>query len=247
MKFIYRISVLMITVISAFAVPPNWGFGTTIVTYVGRNEITIGADSKMFTLASAHDNAVKIVVRENVAFANAGLRVDPDYNVDISQIALESLIGVDDLSVKFAKFENSVSNALVRVFGSRLGQQQNVAIFRKEFEGKPIVQTIFASFREGQPRTHLRFFVPNLGEEGVKIAVHRSACLTNCEGLHVCLGHFDVIDQFLAKNPDFWSKTKISDSIRSLIEMEIKANPAKVGPPIRILRLTPTGSSWLNE
>ena len=46
--------------------------------------------------------------------------------------------------------------------------------------------------------------------------------------------------------PEFW-RVGIVEGIRSLIELEIAAEPAHTGGPIDILRITKDGAEWIQR
>ena len=225
---------------------------TTIVVARTANEIVIGADSKV-TDAYGNDlnkRACKIRQIGNLFLAIEGLEVDRQTGFSVPDIANKALASKaltsasDRVSVLMGYL---VSGLLTEL--SHLKTHEPQIYFKKIEGGQLFLRIVVGGFENGRPLLFVRSFRAlqyNPGQIGV--AVIPDDCLDDCQGAVVTrfLGESDAIEGLPEETPDFW-KAGLNDGVRRLIETEIAARSEYVGPPIDIVRITPTGVQWIQK
>lgn len=224
---------------------------TTIVAVKTRKEIVIGADSKVTdTFGNAiGTTACKIVVSGKLAFGYAGFARDHKTGFDIRKIVLDALSAAS--SETLSRRVESATAKVVEALTEELRElKRNSEItYREKVEGKVFLRLIFAGFEKKRPALLLRRFRLGLLPDGsTGVVVSSADCGADCEGNYVTrfIGETDAIDGLPEDTRDFW-KTGLVPGVRRLVEVEIAARDAYVGPPIDIIRILPSRIVWVQK
>lgn len=116
--------------------------------------------------------------------------------------------------------------------------------FSAHYENNFASQVMFASF-DGVAHLHLRQFLSKTNETGtISVSVLRGDCPgSDCAPIqYVSIGAHTFADAELRNNPNLLSHP--ASAVDHLIETEIANDPALVGPPISIVKITNMGSDW---
>ena len=233
-----------------------WGaapaHATTIVVARTASEIVIGADSKVTDTFGNDLNRRACKIRQvgNLFVALEGLEIDRKTGFSVREISTAALqlrpaaSAAEKISILMGYL---VSGLLVEL--PYLKSHEPEAYFKKIEGGLLFLRVIVAGFENGRPLVFVRSFRAlqyNPGQIGV--AVIPDDCLADCKGQVVTrfLGESDAIDGLPEETPDFW-KAGLSDGVRRLIETEIAARGEYVGPPIDIVRISPSGAQWIQK
>jgi hypothetical protein len=219
--------------------------GTTVVGVASNSGIVLGADSKTYDVGGLPlSNTCKILVDRGVVFAHAGLMGNLATGVTIRSLAQNALSTKGSLQDRIATFEAAVREFLLDTT-KRVRSRRSV-LYREQFDGKPTVEAVFAWMQSGKPGLALRTFEPTVGpSDSIVIRVHRQDCWPECVGTHFFLGHFEEIDQHVEAHPRFSNEPRsLESAVRTLIQVEMAANPDHVGPPISIVMIDQQGVRW---
>lgn len=220
---------------------------TTIVAVKTRNEIVIGADSKVtdtFGNESAR-LACKIVQAGGVFFAYAGFARDSRRDFDVPAIAARALNRRPNLSI------TQKTKLLADAVGARLNaeipllKKTDFPTYREKIEGRIFLKIMVVGFERGVPVILVRQF--RLGQNNL-VAVTNDDCGASCRADYATrfLGETDAIDNLPEETPDFWN-AGLAAGVRRLVQTEIEARDQYVGAPIDILRITAKGAEWIQK
>jgi len=222
-------------------------YGTSIVVLADNDKVLIAADSKSLNYeegrVGAHTSC-KINVESNFVFASAGNtsvgskdRMYFDVNGLIRKISHESK-SVRETVDSFTK--NVKKPLAISINTLRRKDPQHLP-------PGPALSTVFITFENGQPIVYLRNFHVRFEQEKVLVDVQSSNNTPSANGhLKLFIGVNEEMTSYDARHPD-WAVVDAVEGIKHLINLEIKAHPDKVGPPIDIYLLRVNGGQWLQE
>lgn len=224
---------------------------TTIVAVKTKNEIVIGADSKV---TDTFGNALpvetcKIVQAGNVFFTYAGFARNNETGFSIPQIAKAALESKPKAKMS-EKIEILTKTVVEKLDAEILVlREKSFPTYREKIEGKIFLRILVAGFDKGKPALYVRQFrLGQTSEKGVGVVVINDDCDRKCKGENVTrfLGETAAIDGLPEETKDFW-KTGLAAGVTSLIETQIAAREEYVGPPIDILQITKKNAVWIRK
>ncbi|HAM50308.1 MAG TPA: hypothetical protein DCP92_06290 [Nitrospiraceae bacterium] len=238
-------------------------FATSIVAIRNNDEIVIGADSKT-TLTQMSDSVgeqgsvakCKIVQAGNFFFASAGSagigplessgNLDPEFN--LKEVIAKGLRGNARIADKVKNLEKILVGNLSQI--AEKARQDNAAFFIERFVDHTIHTFIIAGVDNDQLVLLVRTFKLIISPSGsLSFEIGRFTCPGDCDSPFITLfeGQTEAIRTYLQVNRYFLYRTDPITAVRSLVDLEISANPSFVGPPVDILRITRTGTEWIQR
>jgi len=124
------------------------------------------------------------------------------------------------------------------------------AKFSEMFEGgdRIVLQAIFAGFNGETPIVYvLEFKVTNTSDQPTMIQPIRHSYLNRLSGNQADVLLFGQKAAILQSPNRTLDIATIESQLRQMIQVEIKGEPALVGPPIDILRITSGGAEWVDQ
>jgi hypothetical protein len=236
---------------------PNIACATTIVAMVDSEEhkIVLGADSRITTLEQqrgqtvGHYSGCKIVVMPDCVVATAGVTVSHTFAFDVHQLARQACGVPGNLSDKADTFADQALQA-VRTLSEQV-VKLSPAVYRKTFtRGEEIVQALFAGVQNS--RLSLLGRVIFAGGDGI-IDSKKIDAMMNGPTPYVLLGQNQAIIDYISANPE-WNQDDSVNLVKQFVDMEVRARPDLVSPPISILEIAQDVMSpeqatdkWLSE
>lgn len=246
-----RLALLVLYIFFAIS-PSNSARATTIVVARTRNEIVIGADSKVTdTYGDAvNRRACKIFQVGNLSIAIEGLEVDRQTGFSVPEITTTALRIKPNASAT-EKVSILTGFLVSRLFDELLQLKKHApeTYSRKIEGGQLFLRMVAAGFEKGRPLIFVRSFrAAQLSPQQIGVSVLPDDCLDGCRGDVVTrmLGEIDAIDGLAEDSPGFWQAGLI-DGVRRLLETEIAARSEYVGRPIDILRIDKNGARWIQK
>jgi len=234
-------SFLLVTVLLCNPAP-----ATSIKILRGYTEIVIGADSKA-NIGSGSVLVCKIVQAGSVfivASGNVENRVIGFYALVIAQQAC----GTDGTILQKAdRVQRALLDPFIKVL-DRARQRSPQDYERAREEGVNRLGVTLCTIENDVPTlVAIDFETDSHADEPPVVHATRNVCPGDCPPIEtlVDIGSQEASKGFLARNPAFWDTHDSVTGIRKLIEVEIEANPAEVGGPIDILRITKDGAYWV--
>ena len=144
---------------------------------------------------------------------------------------------------KLRRFEFEVKQQLV--FEGEFRRDKVPSMF-KDFEENHVVEVMIATFgHDGRAMLYRRVFKPV--SEGDKLRVKVFGEEFRVEYIFCVIGQRDEIVKFRDQNKGLFNTLDLVTSARMLVQMQIDATPDSVGPPIDIIRLTPSSTEWIQK
>jgi hypothetical protein len=222
---------------------------TTIVAVKTKNEIVIGADSKVTDTFgdAAAKLACKIIPAGGIVFAYAGFARDNQTGFNVPLIVSEAL--EQNLKAKPTEKVEKVTQAVVEKLNVEIPllKRNSFITYREKIEGRIFLRILVAAFEKKRPVLFVRQFrLGQLADGSAGVIVSNDDCDVKCKGAAVTrfLGESDAIDGLPEETRDFW-KQGLAAGVRKLVEIQIAARDEYVGPPIDILSLTSGGFRWI--
>ncbi|MFQ5649372.1 MAG: hypothetical protein ACE5IY_05475 [bacterium] len=228
---------------------------TCIVIRKTEKELFAGADSKGRQFRYAHNGLAvsadtttsicKIVKCGNLFFAAAGIIEIEEIGFDLYEIARQAGLSEKPASDKIRRIENSIIAPLTKTLSKV--RQTAPPIYDHYVQSGPVQLALFG-IEAYQPVLLVRgFTVRDTGQGQISVVRDSSRCRNYSNGTWTAiLGRNKEIFDFLADHPKFWNLGPVA-GIRRLIEIEVKAVPEEVGPPIDLLRVTEKGAEWIQR
>jgi hypothetical protein len=139
-------------------------------------------------------------------------------------------------------FDNKIPAELRRVI--EVVKKENPESYRATYQGKHVLEIVFASFEKGVPVLAFRDYQTNALGELMKVT-KRDCPGVECAGpVQFCLGECSEVN--LAKRNPNWQRGGLIPTIRRLINFEVDAY-WQVGPPIDILQIDKNGPRWIGQ
>ena len=218
---------------------------TAIVVRRERGELVIGADSATGRWVGGRrialpPHACKIRQFGGVYFAATGLVYDPAVGLDVMASAESAALQGGGVSGVAARFAARVSDPLrasaISVDGPR-GRERML----------PTVTAIFAAVEGGLPVFALAVLrIDGFTPEGRgRLRAGTFAPPAPAPAL-LFLGTSEAAAAYEGEHPEVWAAGSVA-GVRELLEVQVGATPATVGPPVDILRLTKDGGEWVQR
>lgn len=225
---------------------------SSIVSIRTAHEIVIAADSKATAGndLAIHFSLCKIHKFGDVFFTNAGFMFSPTTGFKVEAVAKEACVKNTSLAQKVAYFESAIIKPMMTHL--ELEKRSNYEVFLREYEGREMLQVIFAGFENGVPVVMYRTFKTETSSSGQTafFLKRKHDCPGDCKGdlSYRVLGEQEAIYAFLDKQPHFWkSGLSFAEIAKFFVMLEVKDKGEFVGPPVDILRLTKDGAKWVQK
>jgi hypothetical protein len=236
---------------------PHIAFATSIVAIIDSQQykIVLGADSLITTLeqrrgqAVGHYSGCKIVVMPDCVVAMAGATFSPRFTFDLHRIARKACGVSGDLHNKADAFAKQALGA-IRTLSQQI-LKISPAIYQKNFTpGHDIVQALFAGVQDRHLSLLGRAIV---ADSDATIHSKTVDAATNTPTPYALLGQNEAIIDYIGTDPE-WDQDDSVVVVKKLLDMEVRARPDLVGPPISILEINQdlmspeqSASKWLIE
>jgi hypothetical protein len=225
---------------------------TSVVAIWTPTRIVIGSDSKATGPHGEDRGAVcKILVADkNVIAGIAGIYEVPAADFHLKGFVLAALATVGDLTAKMDSLQNSIMTPLTNFLrGISVGDP---VYYQQHYSGKAAIEVIFASYQNEIVRFVVRDFIAVDGLPGKFLFVKpmTRTCPTgqNCGSpTYVTMGENTVVDALIHRDYDIADRLGFEEAARYLVQSEIDAMPADIGPPIAIAEVTGLGISWVSK
>jgi hypothetical protein len=221
---------------------------TSIKILRGYTEIVIGADSKA-NIGSGSFFACKIVQAGSVFIVASGIAENRVIGFNALAIAQQACGTDGTISQKADRVQKALLDPFIKVL-DRARQLFQQDYERKREEGANRLSVTLCTIENNIPTlVVIDFEVDTPANERPVVRPTRKVCPGECPPIEtlVDIGSQQASKAFLAQNPAFWDTYDSVTGIRKLIEVEIEANPAEVGSPIDILRITKDGAYWVQK
>lgn len=215
--------------------------GTTALFLRHSHYLCMAADSRVAAIGAGTVQPVgftnKIIIKDTFAYMKAGLlwSIKDSFSID-------SIIG--KAADKFSSLEDIASDATDQIL-NRLPtilnglKDINMDYYNTYLHNKN--QVICLAFM-GLVNSDLKFYTTCFGVGDNGVSKNEIFCSTDLGLLQ--FGMHSEIDKYLDANPNPL-KQGFRHGLNFLIELEAKANPGMVGPPVDILLLSKNGFEWL--
>lgn len=227
-------------------------FATSIIVVWTPQQATIGADAKLTNMDGDElGRSCKIGRAHDVLFAVAGIAGFPNGKSFYPLIA-EILQGPGTFDKRISTLEATLAEILTMIFNRLDLKPTFVRRIQEGDANKDSLRMVIVFYENRTCRLLTRDFTPKL--DGSTVVVETSG--HNCPGdsecgpasppLIVALGVNEEVNVEVRKNPAIrrMAPTKM---IQLLIDLEIKAHPDQVGPPISAAFVDESGTKWLTE
>jgi hypothetical protein len=235
-------------ILLAILLSPMSALATTIVIVRTAGFIVIAADSKPTWRGTPGAPAVcKIYRSGDLYFAIGGIEHDGARAFYVKDLVADAVESASRFEVRVVKAEQEVSTGLL-IRMNRLRAEDPTSFKIEMTEPGPQLSVAFAQVENGVPLLAVRGF-KYFDRPSPSVELSRADCPgTACPGgvTHIeIMGKRNAIQSYLA-NPEVWSNDPVVLAHR-LVELEIQDEPSSVGPPIAILRLDPSGATWISN
>ncbi len=245
-----------------FLVGPSWlvspSFATSIVILRGPHQVYVGADSQRTYWregGSYHASVCKIVTAGNLAFVASGVTVVGD--TQVSNIGLETCLRSPNVATAIDSFRlkmlDYLPTALVARTPSSLqsGNTQSNLVLEAAFASVKNANSETITSEEANDSTvAVEWFRTASHSASRKVLSDRRTYGRPLYGRYeyIFLGQRRAIDRYLARNStSVHSDDDARRLINFLIGLEIADTPAATAGPVDILKLTSSGSVWLQH
>ncbi len=218
---------------------------TSIVVLAYKDRVMVAADSKTTDFAQAKENyrtTCKIHIEPGFIFASSGntsVRDENQVYFDVTMLIKKIAHESKSLRKTVDSFTKSVVQPLaisMNTLKSRYPQQTPSGL---------VLSNVFVTLQNGQSAIYLRRFFVRFERRGTFIDP-KSTDYYPPANRHIKLfmGINKEMTEYDAKHPQ-WPASDEIEGIKRLLNLEIKAHPDKVGPPIDIYLLGANGGQWI--
>lgn len=213
-------------------------FGTTILVGKKQGEVVIGADSLVARNGVPTGHMAKVIVADNCVFAASGSYY-PEHGLDVFAIAKQASKDNGGLM--------SVVNAYIEAVMPPLQQYLNWdrANDTQHFGHLCKIGASEVAFINKQSLEVIRLWFP-IDESGIVSCtiLDRFDNLSGDQAILIPVGE-TTYARAAAQDAPEWS-IDMTVSILKFLQLEVDANPSKVGPPLSILRLDGVDTKWID-
>lgn len=222
------------------------GDATSIIVVRTPQAVTIAADSKrIYDDGARIESACKIHRVGNILITVAGVTGLGIMNFDIAEHAKRAVSASRSLSEVVVEFDRTIGVPL-----DEMTQMlwKSDPVFSREYLDYWFVHLTFVGLEKGEPAFITRKYKPRIKDNKLRLEIFRYSCPGDClngsEGMF--MGTFELIKTKHNENPYLLAGNTVAETNR-LIEIEIEANPDKVGAPIEIVKFTKDRIEWLQD
>lgn len=216
---------------------------TTLVILRTPREIVVAADSLLSLYGRRPQQVCKIGRHGDTVFATAGLVESQDGVLDvhavIAQVLRRNVSWIEHVRTIKRRLQEPLLRTLRRM------RRELPDEFRALAGGGFALHVSLAAFRDGTARLETREFFVEAGDTGrMRLRVRRVSCPADCAGTVNVFGVGETeammrhVDQ-LARYP-----ADLATLAYDLVDLQVGATPAVVGPPIDVIRVNAAGVAW---
>jgi hypothetical protein len=240
-KSLTRISVHLLGTLAVSVGVSQQCSPTTVlaITDVRNHRIILAADSLVRHRYAPAENRCKIhVVTSDCAFAMVGMYRHESPAFDLSELGEAACRSGGDLK---QRADNFLATAFPKVAEVVRVLETTDPDYLKRYEGKPIIEVLFAGQQEQRPAVFTRGAIL---EDGV---LKPEAISVPSERIHVFAGVNGHIKTYLRSHPGWENEGDVTAALR-LISLEAAAHPDLVGLPISIGTVDSSGAfHWIER
>jgi hypothetical protein len=209
----------------------------------------VGADSKRMAFRGHPSVGFTCKIRQfqNLFFAYTGLSGDVAGGFSVPELAIMAHGNSSRISDTVRNFEQLITGPLVVTL--RQLRREQPALHQQYLKDRPLLSIVFFGLdNEGLVLYTRSFNVKDSADEQPAIEIQRHNCPGDCADgtTHVFLGEKQAIHRFLNANPHH-STVGLVPTIQTLIQLEISDKPELVAPPIDIVRVELSGTTWIQR
>jgi hypothetical protein len=226
------------------------GHCTSIVAVKTAKEIYIGADSRVLIENDVPISQCKITPIGDVHIVFTGMPVLIKSKFNAYDIAGSVFTGTGSISDRINAYDKAIHKKLEQAFDAmRLSDAKFFSRwYAPDVANRVALQVLVAGSEKGTPVLSLLEYRITSGQQApVAISSIRKDIITNPASKWpkiLFLGMQDAINELLGKK-DYFENFSAVKSINEWILAEAKANPAKVSPPVDILRIDGEKTEWV--
>ena len=228
-------------------------YGTTIIALRDANQIIVGADSLVGNTAKKSDCKIRQVGSYFIAFAGYPFINTPTpERFDIIDIFRQSIQGNQGtLKDKMLIFEPSIEAKLRTILELTRGARKELFNTLYMQRDKIVLSVIVAGVEKKIPIfSTIEYQIVSSLDEPVRLKAtpldFTYAFPPNNPPDGILYGNHLEIEKII-KEEGIPKNIDPITTVLQWINLEIKANPDRVGPPIDILRITPQGAEWIQQ
>lgn len=225
---------------------------TSIVAIKTGDDIYIGTDSKVLIEKDVAISQCKITRTNNVYMVFSGIPALPASSFNAYEIAENSFSGEGDISARLDSFDKAVQGQLQAAFEKL--RTTNEKLFSRwytdDVQNRIAMQALVAGAeKKGTVLAMLEYRIMSGKNEPVKLKAIKQNIQTkpgSGQPKILFLGMQDAIHA-LMKKKDFFSDFDEVRNINEWIQAEAAAEPALVGTPVDILKISPEKTQWIQH
>jgi hypothetical protein len=246
---LFRVSVS----VAAFTLGATAAQATSIVAIKTGDDIFIGTDSKMLIEKDIAVSQCKITKMNDIYLVFSGIPALPKSSFNAYEIAEKVFAGPGTINARLDAFDKAVQAKLQKAF-EKLRKTDDKLFSRwytNDVEHRIAMQVLVAGAEKnnGTVLTMLEYRIMSKKKERVKLKAIKQNVVTkpgSDQPKILLLGMTDAINAVMKKK-DFFSDFDEVRNINEWIMAEVAAEPALVGGPVDILKISPAKTQWIQH
>lgn len=212
---------------------------TTVVAVITQDELVVGADSKVMWQVKGEfeETACKIYQVGNRFFSFAGLGGDVVSGFMVSDIATKAIQSGKTFPEILTNFDLQIQFPLYQQF--QMLQINHPRVYAQLQESGGPLDAIFFGYEDNQFHLYAQFYGT---DEKRSFGMRPTATSPGV----IILGYGKALGKLIEADERFWDVGFVP-AIHHLLEIAIQDNPALVGPPIYVLRITREKAEWIER
>jgi len=210
--------------------------------------LILGADSKVIRRSvngNSQHTVCKIGHINKVYWIAAGLLDVPNGTFSVDEIAMKNMARREDFAKREASFAEEIFKNLATLVP--IAQRDDPVFFNQRVDAKggwSIIEITFAEVGDVTPLHKIEFHLSRIPNGGVRTTVPMEDLpdTINPSVSATFMGDYEAIRAQAAN-----AAVGRPHDVERLIDMEIAANPAEVGPPISIVLIDKSGAHWISK
>jgi hypothetical protein len=223
---------------------------TSIVAVLQNGKVVIAADSKRFEEFTGRSNQVcKIHVANSFVWTAAQVIQDTSSGWDLNAIVQRQANTNSPPSLKIRRLDQQLARSLP--LEAEVLRTHNPSFFQRLLGGLPILEVLFIGLEGGELRASYRAY--GIRTKNNKLEAFLGPDSGDCPGV-MCkktqwfvLGARVDADTYFSTHPNFRTQSVSLDTVKTLVESEIRDEPELVGPPVATAYIDPDGLHWVNQ
>jgi len=226
---------------------------TSIVAIKTGDDIFIGTDSKMLIEKDIPVSQCKITKMNDIYLVFSGIPALPKSSFNAYEIAEKSFAGPGTITARLDAFDKAVQGKLKKAF-EKLRKTDDKLFSRwytEDVQHRIAMQVLVAGAEKdnGTVLAMLEYRITSKKKEPVKLKAIKQNIVTkpgSGQPKILFLGMQDGINAIMKKK-DFFSDFDEVRNINEWIMAEAAAEPALVGGPVDIIKISPTKTEWIQH